>query len=128
MPSFPVTIRPLSLRVLEGALVVEAGDDLDGIDDSVIGVVRAPDSVTIVRRSAPGSPPAAAWRALYADAGHALDRPGVLVGVLAPLANAGIEVYVLSTIDRDLVLVPEDLVADAADALRLAGHAVAPID
>ncbi len=127
MPSLSVTIRPLPLRVLDDGLVVEAAGEADGTDDSIIGLVRAPDSVTVVRRSDGDALPAAVWRAFYAEGGHALDLPGVLVGVLAPLANAGIEVFVLSTIDRDLVLVPADRVLAAADALRLAGHTVAPV-
>lgn len=126
MASVSVSIRPLSLRLLDDDLVIEATGEVDGGDDSVIGLVRSPDAVTVVRRADPAAAPAAIWRAIYADAGHALDLPGVLVGVLAPLANASIEVFVLSTIDRDLVLVPADRLPVAADALRLAGHSVAP--
>jgi hypothetical protein len=129
MPSISVTIHPLSLRVLPDQLTVvdESGVAATRDEIDVIGIVRSPDAVTVVRPAEAGSVPAAAWRAFYAEAGHALDLPGVLVGVLAPLANAGVEVFVLSTIDRDLVLVPADRVPDAVDALRLAGHTVAPV-
>ena len=49
---------------------------------------------------------------------------GVLASVAAPLANAGVPIFALSTYDTDVVLVPGDRAGDAAAALRRAGHEV----
>jgi len=42
--------------------------------------------------------------------------------VLAPLAGAGVSVFVLSTFDTDYVLVKEHLLGRARSALEAAGH------
>jgi hypothetical protein len=53
-----------------------------------------------------------------------LSLTGVLAGLLAPLADAGIPVFPVSTFDTDWVLVPADDDARAADAWRGSGHEV----
>jgi hypothetical protein len=49
---------------------------------------------------------------------------GVLVALLAPLADAGISVFTLSTFDTDWILVPGDRADAAEEAWRGAGHQV----
>jgi hypothetical protein len=49
---------------------------------------------------------------------------GVLAALAGPLAAAGISILVLSTFDTDLLLVRDALLAQAAEALRIAGHRV----
>jgi uncharacterized protein len=49
---------------------------------------------------------------------------GVLAGLLAPLAEAAIPVFALSTFDTDWLLVPADRAPAAAEAWRRAGRAV----
>ena len=51
---------------------------------------------------------------------------GVLSALLAPLAEAGISVFTLSTFDTDWVLVPIDDADRAAEEWRRRGHDVAP--
>ncbi|GAA2144930.1 ACT domain-containing protein [Nocardioides koreensis] len=51
---------------------------------------------------------------------------GILSGLLAPLAEASISVFTLSTHDTDWILVPSDAADRAAEAWRAAGHEVAP--
>ena len=51
---------------------------------------------------------------------------GVLADLTAPLADAGISVFVLSTFDTDHVLVRADDLGNAVTALAAAGHGVAP--
>ena len=51
---------------------------------------------------------------------------GVLVSLLAPLAEAGVSVFVLSTFDTDWVLVPKNDADRAEDAWRRSGHEVVP--
>jgi hypothetical protein len=56
------------------------------------------------------------------------DRRGRVVGVLAsltaPLAEAGISVFAVSTHDTDYLLVQEKDLAATLDALRRQGHTV----
>lgn len=47
---------------------------------------------------------------------------GVLAGLLAPLRDAAVSVFVVSTFDTDYVLVPAARVDDAVRALRAAGY------
>lgn len=51
---------------------------------------------------------------------------GVLHELLAPLAEAEIPVFTISTFDTDWILVPESSAAAAADAWRRSGHTVRP--
>ena len=49
---------------------------------------------------------------------------GVIAWLSRHLADAGVPIFVLSTYDTDVVLVPEARAAHAADAWRAAGIAV----
>ena len=49
---------------------------------------------------------------------------GVLAGLTAPLAAAGISIFAISTYDTDYLLVREDDLARAVRALRDAGHSI----
>ena len=51
---------------------------------------------------------------------------GVLVALLAPLSEAGVSVFVLSTFGTDWILVPKNDAEKAEEAWRRAGHDVAP--
>ncbi|MEZ0579920.1 ACT domain-containing protein [Nocardioides sp. MH1] len=51
---------------------------------------------------------------------------GVLAALLAPLAEAGVSVFVLSTFDTDWILVPKGDADKAEEAWRRSGHDVAP--
>jgi hypothetical protein len=51
---------------------------------------------------------------------------GVLAALLAPLAEAGVSVFVLSTFDTDWILVPKNDADAAEEAWRRSGHEVNP--
>jgi hypothetical protein len=51
---------------------------------------------------------------------------GVLAGLLAPLAAAGISILAQSTFDTDWVLVPSSAADDAVAVWERAGHTVTP--
>ena len=53
---------------------------------------------------------------------------GVVASVTVPLAAAEVGVFVVSTYDTDLVLVQDDDLDQAIDALVGAGHRVGPAD
>ena len=49
---------------------------------------------------------------------------GVLAAIAAPLAQAGVSIFAISTFDTDYVLVKEENLAKAMEALRGADHRV----
>lgn len=67
----------------------------------------------------------AGWRAFEVAGPIPFDETGVLAGITAPLAAAGISVFAISTYDTDLVLVRETQLEAAVTALEGAGHAIA---
>lgn len=64
------------------------------------------------------------WSALIIAGPIPFDLAGVLVSVLAPLSNAGLGVFALSTFESDVVLVRAATLDRAIDLLTAAGHTV----
>lgn len=64
------------------------------------------------------------WRALEVEGPIPFEETGVLAGLVAPLAAAGISVFALATYDTDLLLVREPDLERAIAALATAGHEV----
>lgn len=64
------------------------------------------------------------WRAFEVEGRVPFDETGVLAGLAAPLAAAGIPVFAISTYDTDLVLVRERDLERAVAALAASGHGV----
>lgn len=64
------------------------------------------------------------WRALSVEGPLPFTLTGVLVSLAAPLADAGVPIFVLSTFDTDWLLVANDRLDDAVAALERAGHQV----
>lgn len=83
-----------------------------------LSVVCAADAVPI------GTRVEGPFRALVVRGPLDFALTGVLAGIAGPLADAGVPIFVLSTFDTDVVLVPADHVQAATRALTDAGHAV----
>lgn len=64
------------------------------------------------------------WRALRVAGPLDFSLVGVLAGISAVLADAGVPVYVVSTFDTDYVLVRSGDLPDAISALEDAGYTV----
>lgn len=64
------------------------------------------------------------WRCLRVAGTMDFSMIGVLASLVAPLAEAGISVFVVSTFDTDYLLVKADDLTMATAALRATGHAV----
>lgn len=124
-----MTIR---LRVLPGTLAIcRLGPD-DAVPDwaggPFVAITRTPDELSVVCDEAgvPGEVRAErGWRALQVEGPLDFSLTGVLAGLTAPLAAAGISVFVLSTFDTDYLLVREHDLPSAVIALRQAGCTVA---
>jgi len=99
--------------------------------ESFISASRTPDELSMVCEQAavpPDVPSSRDWACLRVAGTLALTQTGVLSAISAPLADAGIPIFVVSTFDTDYLLVPDQSRFDAARALRRAGHAVALIE
>jgi hypothetical protein len=108
--------------VLEGRFVLErATDDEELVPPAdVIALVSGPDGHTRVRRDESA---ADAWVALWnGDDAHDPKATGMLSAILAPLAARELPVWVASSYDGDLILVPSGRLDEALEALRQAGH------
>ncbi len=86
----------------------------------VLAVVRGPDGGACMRRQDAADD---AWVALWnGDEAHPPDATGMLAAIVAPLAAGKVPVWVAASFDGDIVLVPADLITEASDLLRRAGH------
>lgn len=122
----------LRLRVLPGTLAVAR---LPG-PAAVPGWADGPGLVSITRRAGELSlvcaeervPPDVraerGWRALEVQGPIDFQEVGVLHALTGPLARAAVSVFAIATFDTDVVLVREETLERAVEALRAAGHAV----
>ena len=81
-----------------------------------LSIVCPQDAVPAGIRSEPG------WRALAVAGPLDFGLTGILASIAAPLAEAGISIFAISTFDTDYVLVKAERLNDAVEALRRAGH------
>ena len=95
----------------------------------LVSVTRTADELSVVapQDMVPlGTVAERGWRVLAVRGPLAFSLTGVLAGLAAPLADAGIPIFVLSTYDTDLLLVAGDRLDAAVAALGAAGHTVHP--
>ena len=109
-----------------------AGSDVpDWAESSSLLSVTATASETSVVCAAVGVPRkthhAGPFTAFEVEGPLELTLTGVLAALVAPLAEAGVSVFTISTFDTDWLLVPADDAETAAEAWRAAGHAVAAV-
>lgn len=64
------------------------------------------------------------WRALRVAGTLEHGLTGILVSLAAPLAEAGIPIFAISTFETDYLLVPGSDLERATEALTAAGHSV----
>ncbi len=93
----------------------------------IAAVVQLDDEITVV--CATGAEPSGAviepgWRAFVVDGPLDFALTGVLSSLTAPLAEAKISIFTLSTFGTDVLLVREHDVDAAVSALSGAGHRV----
>jgi hypothetical protein len=113
-----------TLRVLDGSYVLDRPSDVTEVVPraDVLAVVFGPDGSTVMRRDDTSED---AWSALWnGDAAHDVQATGMLSAIVAPLAAGGLPVWVVSSYDGDLVLVPTDRLDEACEVLQAAGHRV----
>ena len=64
------------------------------------------------------------WRCLRVRGPLPFTLTGVFARIAQPLADAGISLFAVMTYDTDYVMVKDEVLADAVDALMAAGHTV----
>jgi hypothetical protein len=64
------------------------------------------------------------WRCLRVAGTVPFSAVGVLAALSAPMADAGISVFALSTFDTDYLLVKAEDLERAVDTLRRRGHSI----
>jgi hypothetical protein len=64
------------------------------------------------------------WRVLKVQGPFVLSEVGVLTSLAAPLATAGVSLFVVSTFETDYLLVTQEQLASAITALDRAGHSI----
>ncbi|HEU4559440.1 MAG TPA: ACT domain-containing protein [Longimicrobium sp.] len=64
------------------------------------------------------------WRCLKVKGPLDFSLTGVFARIAQPLADAGISLFAVMTYDTDYVMVKQERLRDAADALMAAGHVV----
>jgi uncharacterized protein len=90
-------------------------------------VSRTPRELTVIAEQAcfpPGCTLHRGLRCLEVDGEFTVDAVGVVAAVSAPIAAAGISLFLVSVWSTDYVLVAQADLARALAALRGAGHAV----
>ncbi|OGD22299.1 MAG: hypothetical protein A2W03_09430 [Candidatus Aminicenantes bacterium RBG_16_63_16] len=98
-----------------------------GSDGRFISITRTGDELSIV---CPGSfvPEAVrhdrGWRCLKVEGPLDLSLTGILAALLAPLAEARVNIFAVSTFDTDYLLVKDELLSLAAETLVRAGHRI----
>ncbi len=90
-------------------------------------ITRTADELSIVCRqdAVPGGIQCErGWRCLRVTGTMPFSVVGILASLTAPLADAGISVFAISTFDTDYLLVKEDDFEKAITALQQAGHSI----
>ena len=93
----------------------------------LLAFIRSRDELTVVCTERLVPPEVIAergWRALQAQGPLDFALVGVLAAITVPLAQAGVSIFAISTYDSDYVLVKEDLLERATQALTQAGFLV----
>ena len=122
----------LRLCVLEEPLAVCRLERDSGVPDwtasgGFFSVTRTDDELSVVcpeERVPEGTVCERVWRALKVEGPLDFSLVGVLASLSAPLAEKGVGVLAIATYDTDYLLVKEEDLGLAADALRGRGHEV----
>jgi uncharacterized protein len=99
----------------------------DQVFQPLVSTTRTADELSVVVPQAAvpsGVQAEPGWRALSVRGPLPFHLVGVLASLAAPLAAAGVPIFVLSTHDTDWLLVRHDQVGDACAALEDAGHRI----
>jgi hypothetical protein len=120
----------MKLIVLEGEFALARLEPTDAVpawaaQGSISSVTRTAEELSVV--CAASDVPAGVraergWRCLRVAGRQDLSLTGVLASIAGPLAAARVSIFAIATYDTDYVLVREQSLAPAMEALSAAGH------
>ena len=124
--------RKLTLKILPKRLAVcrlDAKASLpDWIDQSdFYAVTRTEEELTIVCDEALvvlGTKSETGWRCLKLEGPLDFSETGIVFSLTQPLTESGVAVFLISTFDRDYLMVKENDLTKTIDVLTTAGHRV----
>ena len=124
-----LAVQPTTLAICRldrtAAAPAWVGGDIAG--GRFVSLTRTADELSIVCDELsvpPGVKADRGWRALKIAGPLDLALTGVLASIAQPLAEAQINLFVISTFDTDYVLVKAEKLDRALGALRRAGHTI----
>lgn len=127
-PKFPLRLLPTRLAVCKLSPDAKIPAWVSNPQSSLWSVTRTPEELSIVCPE--GDIPAnvadveRGFRAFHLVGPVPFATTGVVSGLTAPLAAAGLSVFVLSTFDTDYLLVKDTTLGKATETLRTAGFEV----
>ncbi|WP_146360855.1 ACT domain-containing protein [Arthrobacter yangruifuii] len=131
---FPAPVPSVELHALAGDYVIArlsaaaetpAGLLSPALPGGFVSVTRTPQELSIVCPAALAPADAeidGPWAALYASGPIPFGLTGVVTALVGPLSAAGCPVFVVSTFDGDILMVPSSKYELARGLLREAGH------
>jgi hypothetical protein len=127
-----MAVRQLTLLVADGAFAIcrlggEAPIPPWATAGRFFSITRTAEELSVVcgQNAVPvGVTCERGWRCLWVAGVLPFTVVGVLASLTAPLAEAGVSVFAVSTFDTDYVLVKGDVLERAVDVLRQHGHVV----
>ena len=123
--SLLLTIQPQTLNVCR----LDPSEPIPGwaLPADFLSITRTADELSIVCPAdcvPQGVRSVGPWRALKVEGPLDFALTGILAGLTAALAQAGISVFAIATFDTDYLLVREESLDAAVQALRQAGYRV----
>lgn len=122
---FDLTVLPGSFAMVH--LTADAPLPRWAAQGEFFSVTRTRDEVSVVclaDKVPSGVASETGWRALKVTGPFALSEIGVLASLVAPLAEAKVSLFAISTFDTDYLLVSEKQLHAAIAALKDAGHRI----
>jgi hypothetical protein len=123
--TFTVTLLPMPLAICR--LTAQVDIPRWAQSGQFFSITRTPDELSIVcsTENVPdGVECDLGWRALKLEGHFPLEMVGILASIIAPLAEAGVSIFVLATYDTDYLLIKEAQLLHAVATLSLQGHTV----
>jgi len=125
MPSLTLSILPDAFSICR----LDPNERIPNWADahSFVSITRTADELSLVclDKNAPAEVNAnRGWRCLKVEGPLDLSLTGILTSLAAPLAEAQIGIFAISTFDTDYLLVKEQALTEAIAVLEEAGHIV----
>jgi uncharacterized protein len=132
----PPTSRILTLSVIDALFaIVKLSPDAAipgwATSGGFFSVTRNSEELSLVvsETNVPATVEAArGWRMLKVHGPFAFNEVGILAALVNPLARIGVGIFAISTFDTDYLLVQQEEIPAAIEALQHAGHRISNLE